>query len=290
MQIGPSTSDHDTTSVSDPKSRGENLLHNYHRVVEIGPRRCNGCERYHVNWPLYRLANFESPYGSDHRELEDAIGRILVPRAAKPDTLTITIVGSADTALLALMAHAAWKAGLLERSEFHVIDQCDTPLQLCRDYGEQNKLRVFTAVKDVMEPDPGTPSDLIIVHSLLRFIPDAQRRPCLHQWAGWLKPGGRLVVSNTYAPVSGRESRSFITEGLRELVARDGIALAEPKERFLERLEHRPHWPVTSVTEKELRELYRDDALHVENMNVVRIGDAKGRILAVFRSASDNGG
>lgn len=275
-----------TVGLADPDTRGEDLVYNYRLATAIAPQRCNGCARYHINWALARLARLGSPYGSDEQEFADQIDRALSYRASLPGPIAISILGAAETGIPALVAHAAVNAGIVDRAEFVVIDICDTPLQLCRDFGERHRLRLRTVEADLVALEGCPPADIIVAHSLLRFIPVEARLDCLRRWQRWLKPGGRLIVSNTFAPQTGRDLRSPFTEGLRDLVERDAIELAEPKERFLARLAQPPPWPITAMSEADLVGLF-----HQTGFRTVRRTDTtstsaqdRGRMIAVFEA------
>jgi hypothetical protein len=275
-----------TTSLADPATRGEDLLHNYRLATAIAPEICKGCARYHINFTLGRLARLRTPYGSDNDEFAEALDRFARTPSAGP--LTTLILGAADTGVPALVAHSLLVAGAADHSEFVLVDVCGTPLRLCRDFAERHGLRLRTVEADVIALEEVVSADLIVAHSLLRFIPIEARVDCLRRWQRWLKPGGRLVVSNTFAPRSGRDTGSPYSEGLRDLVLRGAIELAEPKERFLARLHRPPPWPVTALTEADLVGLFDEAGLVVESMRIVRDTQAapgRGRILAVFGSA-----
>jgi hypothetical protein len=277
------------TSLADPETRGEDLEYNYRLATAIAPERCLGCARYHINWPLGRLARLPSPYGSDRNEFAETIDRLIRARAATARPLTVVVVGAADTGVPAMAAHSAFHAGTIRQTEFVVIDACGTPLQLCRDYGARHGLALRTVERDVVTDAGEIPGDLIIVHSLLRFIRADARADCLRRWRRWLKPGGHMIISNTFAPQAGRDVRSPNSEGLRELVLRDAIKLAEPKERFLKRLDQAPPWPVSALTEADLHGLFDQAGLRAKSIDVVRDRDAahppatdRGRMIAVF--------
>jgi hypothetical protein len=262
----------------------EDLEHNYRRVTEISPARCNGCARYHINWPLARLVNLVSPYGSDRSVFAETIDRLVEEVASNPGPARITIVGTADTGVPALAMRSAFATGLISRLELLVIDQCDTPLQLCRDFAELHQVPIRTVQADVTAPSDDVPSDIVVVHSLLRFIAADSRVECLRRWKKWLKPGGRLLVSNTFAPTTGRDTHSPFTEGLRALVERDEIELAEPKERFLSRLDQAPPWPISTLTEQELLDSFLNAGLSTRSIGTMRSDDlGRGRLIAVLQ-------
>jgi hypothetical protein len=278
-----------STSLADPDTRGEDLGYNYRLATAIAPGRCDGCARYHINFTLGRLMRLRTPYRSDENEFAEAVYRFARRRAHLPGPITILILGAADTGVPALVAHAALAAGVLDRTDFVVVDVCGTPLELCRDFAARHGLRMRTPQADVLALTKPASADLIVAHSLLRFIPAEMRVGCLERWRSWLKPGGRMIISNTFAPQSGRDTRSPFTEGLRELVAHDAIELAEPKDRFLARLAQPPPWPVTAMTEPDLVDLFTRAGLVAESMRIVWDGDAthpvrpdRGRVVAVF--------
>ena len=92
-----------------------------------------------------------------------------------PGAVTVLVVGAADSGLLAIAAHACAKTGMLSRARFAVVDRCDTPLALCRDFAVRHGLDLTTRVATVERLPDLSPAQLVIVHSLLRFVPPETR-------------------------------------------------------------------------------------------------------------------
>jgi hypothetical protein len=182
-----------------------------------------------------------------------------------------------------MVAHAASRLGMISGTRFVVIDRCETPLVLCRDYAARFGLALETVAADVLSLAASYRADLVVAHSLLRFLPDDRREGCLRQWSSWLAPGGRLIVSNTFVTgAPGAESDSP-SRRLRQMVEAGGVELAEPKETFLARLGRELPWSKTTVTEPALIELFARAGLDALQTVTVRSEGGRGRMLAELR-------
>jgi SAM-dependent methyltransferase len=266
----------------DSPSRGEDLAYNYRRATALAPQLCRGCASYHINFPLNRLVGNGSGYGIDDADLLASIERSLA--AGDGDRpRQVVIVGSGDTRMLSMAAHAASRLGIVPKTRFAVIDRCETPLVLCQDYAARSGIALETIAADVLSLATTYRADLVVVHSLLRFLPDDRREGCLRQWSSWLKPDGRLVVSNTFVTgARGAESDSP-SRRLRQLVEAAGVELAEPKETFLARLDRELPWSKTTLTEASLGDLFDRAGLETLQTVTVRSAGGRGRMVAELR-------
>lgn len=163
-------------------------------VERLAPIHCAACHGYHLARARRRLeATSRDALDRDEisRLVRDCLGRL-----APGDTVDVLLAGSADTSLLATCAAAASELGG-PAARYTVIDRCRTPLALCDAFAARHGLAVRTASIDLGAAEAGDfAADLIVVHSLLRFLPQAAHRAAMRTLRGWLKPGGRIVFSH----------------------------------------------------------------------------------------------
>ena len=184
-------------SLLDPVSCGEDLAHNARRFSELAPDHCAGCADYHIRSALHRYAG--PPKLFDRPELIRLIGKIIADKAALPDkTIEIVVAGAADTAMLATCAHVAatLRVDVLKRCRFTVLDRCETPLLVCAEFAVWHGLDFDARPGDLILAAQPCAADLIITHSIFRFIPHADQVALLGRIGSWLAPAGRLILSN----------------------------------------------------------------------------------------------
>lgn len=186
-------------SLLDPESCGEDLLALARRAFEIAPATCGACAGYHMRFPAMRLTGMANSLENDRALLIQAIKEaVSEPDVLQRDNVKIAILGSADTGLLAATAHAVATLGerVLGRCTFVVADLCATPLQLCKEFATHHSLSLVTHQMDFVKHPLPAAADVIILHSLLRFVPAQQRAAMLSGVADSLRRGGSLVISN----------------------------------------------------------------------------------------------
>ena len=81
---------------------------------------------------------------------------------------------------------------LLRRARFTVLDRCPSPLLLCEAYAAQNGLRILAETADLTTTSRAFPANLIVVHHLLPFLPEAEIPGALERLRSWLKENGRV--------------------------------------------------------------------------------------------------
>lgn len=200
-----------TNHLSDPVTFGEDLAGNLRRVLEIAPRHCGGCADYHIRSVAHRATGERFGIDSDRPELVAVLGDLAGRRLAEqPGRLDIVIAGSADTGVLATVAHAVSLLGeaALARCRFTVLDLCPTPLLLCRHFAEEHGLDFDHASVDLTAPGRKFPADIIVMHSVFRFIDNRLQPAVLEELASWLKPGGAMVFSQRIKSASSEETKA----------------------------------------------------------------------------------
>ena len=232
--------------LTDPVSCGEDLLFNLRAVSGLAEKYCGSCDGYHVLYPAKRLMPFARVADLDRKEVAATIGELAGERLASTrSTFDVVIAGAADTGLLATAAHsiALIGAAALSRSRFAVLDRCRTPLELCRHFGQRHGLTVETDAVDIITDRTSRSADLVVVHSLFRFLPRETHVNVLRKIGRWLRPQGRIVFSSRLEDkamirVFETDQRHFGEDILRRI--RDGhLKIGESAEAFDARLNHR---------------------------------------------------
>jgi hypothetical protein len=233
-------------SLHDPAGCGEDLSHNARRFSELAPRHCSGCADYHIRSAVHRCAG---PPKSifDRPQLIALIRKIVEDASLRSDRMIdIVIAGSADTAVLATCAHAAAMLGapILDRCRFTVIDRCETPLLVCTEFAATHKLHFQARHRDLISASRPCAADMIVAHSLFRFIDRADQVLLLRRLGSWLAPQGRLVFSNRLLldddAAEARDEirkRTAANRAAEDALARGLLQLAEPTEAIIGRLE-----------------------------------------------------
>ena len=216
----------------DPQGYGEDLRGNLERVLALAPVHCAGCADYHIRCVAHRAAGERFGIDSDRPQLVALFAELAEKLlAVRTGTVDIVIAGSADTGILATAAHAVATLGAdaLARCRFTVLDLCPTPLLLCQHYAEQHGLDFTSATVDLTAPAEDFPADMLILHSVFRFI-DRDRQPAvLDRLASWIRPGGSMVFSNRIKTRTDEErmadlaKRSAANERFSEMSARGDL-------------------------------------------------------------------
>lgn len=171
----------------------EDLAANLRLAEELAPIHCAGCGGYHLDRARRRLT---APDALDREELVGLL-RDWAGRRPPVGSTEVVIVGSADTNLLAVAAEAVADLG---PARYTVLDRCRTPLALCAAFARQHGLAVETRQFDMGALGEVVPADAIIMHSLLRFLPEAVHPAVMTGLKRWLKPGGAILFSHRLMP------------------------------------------------------------------------------------------
>jgi hypothetical protein len=224
---------------SDPATFGEDLGHNFERMKILAPVHCGDCSGYHLERVRRRLEDLAPSLAVDRHVIMEWIGGLLTHRLGRGfGTATVIIAGAADTGLLAACAHAASLVGIdcRRQVEFTVLDRCPSPLILCTEYAGKHGLAIQTKVIDFAKNQTGIAGDIVLAHSLLRFIPASLHATVLRQFGGWLEPGGHILFSNTIVPAAERWRYTPHAEELhdvaavRDLIQRSGLRIVRQRE------------------------------------------------------------
>jgi len=171
----------------------EDLAGTFRLAEVLAPTHCAGCGGYHLARARRRLTS-ATPDALDRDETVRVLRDWAVDRSASGAApLEVVIVGSADTNLLAIAAEAVSDLG---PARYTVLDRCRTPLALCEAFARRHGLEVEARPFDMGAPEGEFPADMIIVHSLLRFLPQSVHLATMVALRRWLKPDGAILFSH----------------------------------------------------------------------------------------------
>lgn len=230
--------------ITNPDSCGEDLVDNLRRVFTFAPTHCAGCADYHIVNALKRLTGQTGWSGGTRQVLLEALQPILADLAEHDsDPIDVLIAACADTGVLATCAHAfsTTDEALSARARFTVIDRCPTPLMLCETFRERHGFAVHTDIVDLLDTTQSFAADVVILHNLLVFVPEAQHEDLLRTLAGWLKPGGRVVIWQPLVQPRSRtdyrSKRAKRFDRMIEMIEDGSIEIGEPLETLRQRIE-----------------------------------------------------
>ncbi len=211
----------------------EDLAENLRLVEKLAPIHCAGCGGYHLARARRRL----QPGSAHALDRPDIVGMVrddLTRRGQAAGAPGILIAGSGDTNLLSICADAGALCDLPPSAiSFTIIDRCRTPLELCEAFGRRHGFTVHTQRMEMGGAGPAFSADLILVHSLLRFVPAAMHLDTMRQLRGWLRPGGAIIFSHRLMEVepglTGPEYRS--ADQLIDLLDRAGLRVAAQRQQ-----------------------------------------------------------
>jgi len=144
-------------------------------------------------WQYLRLFEMVSAPARHAAFYRDA----LTPLARQGGFRRVLVAGSADYSML---AHVLWVYRLEEAAtDITVVDECETPLALCRWYADRLAVRITTRSADIIKFKVERPFDVICTHSLLGRIAPAGRPALLGSFRQLLREGGKIVTVNRIA-------------------------------------------------------------------------------------------
>lgn len=216
----------------------EDLAENLRLVQQLAPQHCLACDGYHLARARRRLV----PGFADALDRPDMVALIrddLTRRRAGAGRMRILIAGSGDTNLLAICAESAALNALAPATiRYTVVDRCRTPLELCAAFARRHHLNVEVAQAEIGDGSRVFPADLIVTHSLLRFLPRDQHLDALGQLRDWLLPDGAMVFSHRLMSpeATGRSGEYRRAQDLVDLLRAAGFGIG----RALETREENP--------------------------------------------------
>ncbi|MBG1231813.1 class I SAM-dependent methyltransferase [Aestuariivirga litoralis] len=285
----------------DPDSFGEDLFAIANRAAELAPIYCQGCASYHWRIPAQRALGVIESLGVDRYKLVSEVREILGPRYLTADEISIVLAGSADTGLLATLAHAvaSLSADAVRRTTFLVMDLCATPLHLCMEFAAQQGLVCDVRQGNLLNLSIEQPVDLVVMHGILRFFQLNERTMVVRNATSWLKPQGRIMISNSFEAMSDRESaqkrrdKELTQQRLADAVEQGLLKSPSAMEGFAAEMRHSVKVSMQRdrifLTLSDLINLAGNAGLIVQNCSFAQISEGDGklpekkRIIAVLR-------
>lgn len=200
-------------------------------AYKISGSLCGSCSDLHALWPYIRLSRASTGVEEPGSMLELSL-RGLISEGRRD----VLIAGSADTGLLALTARAAADYAV----NIAVLDICETPLEMCRQFAARCALPIETVRQDLRKLKADRKFDLVLVHGTLHFIEPGARREALVRIRSVLRSKGRLVLLfNTSrarsVELAEQTHADYAADVLRDL-ERQQIPLPDIETRMAERL------------------------------------------------------
>ncbi len=221
----------DLSSLIDPFSMGEDLPAQLDMVRRLAPLHCISCDGYHLEWAQRRAkTDHESQLFHNPEFMSGILAAIGRLHEADQRSIKIFIAGSADTKLLAACAYAVHiqKYFPPDAADFHVMDACETPLQLSLAYADRFGLRLATTKGVIPDAIPELSANLLIVSGFIRFIPDALKAPTLVRLHSLLTEGGAMAFTQSIRMKDGQAPSRYECSNpveLRKLIEQAGFVV-----------------------------------------------------------------
>lgn len=259
---------------------GEDPVENARRCIDFAPIHCVACGDFHLRSILRRMSVNPAEKIGDSKDFNAMISLALERLRDDASKIRVVIVGSTDTGLLAqLMIAAALVGGVDFATNLNVtvLDQCRTPLEICKIYADKAGINLQTRQADFLSYDGAADFDLIVMHGVLPFFPAKLRLQYLSHIAGWLKPGGFLISSTHMGSkpdlTTGEKRAHLAISNLRELAATgptmDAGATDALVERLRSSLKARTSEAKVFADAGEATEFYRATGLKVVSLRVI---------------------
>lgn len=195
--------------------------------IALAETRCTACGDFHLASLARRAALPPDRRVGDEAEFSEAVRRCLARHASgNGDAPHVVIAGTTDTWLYTLLLNAAADAGgeaFARALSVEIVDQCETPLELCRRFAAVHDLVLHTACGDIADFMPARPADLVLMHGVLPFFPPDRQQSCLRHVGTWLSGSGTVLCSNQHGEQRGGaelEGRiAFTLKSLERLLA-----------------------------------------------------------------------
>jgi hypothetical protein len=161
------------------------------RAVEIARALCTCGDRYHVLWPLLRVAGVKG----NLRPGEDEVLSRIVRRLAGNGTRFL-IAGSADTATFCTVGRMAGAS----RPDYAVLDRCAAPLSLIQEFAAERRISCRTVHADLCEFGGEGNWDVVLMHYTFQFIAPDRRAAVISRVSGALAAEGTLICVGKEVP------------------------------------------------------------------------------------------
>lgn len=194
---------------------------NAQKCLQLAPLHCTACHGFHLSAIMRRATLPIDQRIVDFSEFQAATCKALSQFRCPSKPVRVIIGGTTDTGLYAGLLNAASTLGgpsFARSLDVTIIDQCQTPVEICKSYAQENNLQPTLIRADMAEFKPDSNADLVLLHGVLSFIPATQRRSFLKHLGTWLPPGGMLISSTQMGNKRGNtEQIARINQALQNL-------------------------------------------------------------------------
>lgn len=261
----------------------ESPMANARMCLKLAPRHCTACHGFHLSAIMRRATLPIDQRIGDFAEFQAATSQVLAQARSTSNPVRVIIGGTTDTGLYAGLLNAAVTVGgpgFARSLDVTIIDQCQTPLEICKSYAQKDDLHPTTIGADMADFQPDTQAELILMHGVLSFIPLTKRLSFLKHIGTWLTPGGTLVSSTQLGHRRGRiEREARIDQALQNLktVLADSTDIDNTEAEMLERqlregmLSRSQHANLFN-TEEDAIKFYENADLTVESFTCIETG------------------
>lgn len=199
----------------------EDLMVNAQLCLRLASEHCSNCSGFHLSSIMRRATLPSNQRIADFAEFNQATSLILADLIKCKKSIHIVIGGTTDTCLYAGLLNSAAQVGGEEFARsltVTIVDQCQTPLQICQNYASQHDLKPVIVQSDFLKADLVAQADLVLLHGVLSFFAAEKRHGYLRHISGWLTPDGVLLSSTQLGQKRGsEESNKRVAHGLSNL-------------------------------------------------------------------------
>ena len=239
-----------------------------------GPDR-QGCAWYHGIWQYLRLLGVAAAPSRNAGFFLDTLEAL----ARDGEFQRVLISGTADYSMLAYALQAYRNGGATPR--ITVVDQCETPLFLCRWYAERLSQTIEIHTGNMLDFTPDDAFDVVCCHSFLSRIPPTQRAGLIAAWKRALRPGGKVVTNTRLNPSWSEQASGFTPEQIaafRDQVYEEAVKqsdtlhidpeeIAEDARRYAERSK-----TFSIRTQEEVIGLFEEGGFTLERFDLTETG------------------
>ena len=249
---------------------------NARMCLALAPDHCLTCGDFHLGAIMRRSTLAPELRIADEAEFRIATVQAIETIRAKTANMRVLIVGSTDTGLYISLLNAASAAGgddYARKLSVTLVDQCETPLEICRRYAASNGLVLDAVRSNLIDFTPEKAFQLVIMHGVLTFFPEAHRLDYMRHVRGWMAPEGRLVSSvQSGRKVGSGEPQERILHALANLqrfmdeAGIHGPEATQLRDRLVRGMEGRQDQPELFSDEEEAVSFYRHAGFRVKSL------------------------
>ncbi len=254
----------------------EDPLENARLCVEIAEARCVDCGNFHLRSVLRRIAVAPDSKIGDMDEFCAMIALALTRVRKTGQAVRVAIVGSTDTGILATLmrtSHELGGDGLVSTLVITLMDQCATPLEICKAYARNGGFELNVVQTDIRNFAGAEKFDLVLMHGVLPFFPFAVRHDYMAHITTWLSQDGALISSTHLGSKPDRTTNAKRTQlavaNLRKFanagLGVDAKTVATLTDRLNDNPKGRENEPSVFAEPDEATDFYQSAGLNVQS-------------------------